>query len=250
MYILGSAGSGGPENESPDRRVARAAMRLLIVEDNTRLAALVSKSLGARGFSADFVPGLGAADAALEAAGYDAIVLDLGLPDGDGIDWLKARRDKGPFPPVLMLTARSALEDRIGGLDAGADDYLVKPFETDELAARLRALLRRPGQRMPPVIGAGPVKLDVGARFASCGGIPLDLSRRETDLLELLIRRTGAVVRRAAIEEALYTFDQPVTPNAVEAVVSRLRRKLDAAGGEGLLHTIRGVGYLLAEGAR
>jgi two-component system, OmpR family, response regulator QseB len=234
-------------SRSGAHRQCPGTMRLLIVEDNARLAALVVEALGVRGFSCDRAGSLDEADAALRAASYDVLVLDLGLPDGDGVEWLTSRRESAGFPPVLMLTARNALEDRVKGLDAGADDYLVKPFQTDELAARLRALLRRPGQRMQPVIGIGPLRLHLAARSASVGGKPLDLSRREADLLELLIRRAGSVVGRSLIEDTLYAFDASVTPNAVEAIVSRLRRKLDRTGAGGLLHTIRGVGYLLKE---
>jgi two-component system response regulator QseB len=219
---------------------------LLVIEDNERLAALVADGLGARGYACDVAHALSDADAALAAAAFDAIVLDLGLPDGDGLDWLRARKPSGE-PPALILTARGALEDRVNGLDAGADDYLVKPFSIDELAARLRALLRRPGRRADPVLRVGLLSYDAASRIASVGDRPLDLARREADLLELLMRRAGQVVRRQSIEESIYSFDEAVTPNAVEAIVSRLRRKLEEAGLSGQLHTVRGVGYLLRE---
>lgn len=221
-------------------------MRLLIVEDNARLAGLLAEALARHGFAADVAPTLADADEALAAAEFDAIVLDLGLPDGDGLTWLTRRRGS-PLPPVLALTARGALEERIAGLDAGVDDYLTKPFAAEEVAARLRALLRRPGRRAAPVLEAGPIRFDTAARRAAIDGTALDLSRREADLLELLIRRAGAVVSKDAIEAALYAFDDDVTPNAVEATVSRLRRKLDDAGAPALLHTVRGVGYLLEQ---
>ncbi len=224
-------------------------MRLLIVEDNLRLGELLAGGLGRRGFSADIARRLADADEAMASASYDAIILDLGLPDGDGARWLAARRragnHSGPVPPALMLTARGGLEDRVAGLDAGADDYLVKPFAMEELAARLRALLRRPGPRGHSLLELGGLRFDVASRKAGFGGRALDLSRREADLLDLLLRRSGSVVTREAIENALYAFNEPVTPNAVEAVVSRLRRKLEDAGAVGLLHTIRGVGYML-----
>jgi two-component system response regulator QseB len=219
---------------------------LLVIEDNERLAALVADGLGARGYACDVAHALSDADAALAAAAFDAIVLDLGLPDGDGLDWLRARKPSGE-PPALILTARGALEDRVNGLDAGADDYLVKPFSIDELAARLRALLRRPGRRADPVLRVGLLSYDAASRTASVGDRPIDLARREADLLELVMRRAGQVVRRQSIEESLYSFDEAVTPNAVEAIVSRLRRKLEEAGLSGQLHTVRGVGYLLRE---
>jgi two-component system response regulator QseB len=146
-----------------------------------------------------------------------------------------------------MLTARGGLEDRVTGLDAGADDYMVKPVEIEELAARLRALFRRPGSRTPTIIEAGRLQLDVASRAARIGEIEMDFSRRETDLLELLMRHAGTVVHRDVIENALYSYREPVTPNAVEAAVSRLRRKLEDAGLSGALHTIRGIGYMLKD---
>lgn len=150
--------------------------------------------------------------------------------------------------PAIIQTARGALEDRVTGLDAGADDYVVKPVEVDELAARIRALLRRPGVRTQPVIEVGTLCFDTASRSASIADRNVDLSRREADLLELLMRRAGTVVHRDVIENALYSFNDPVTPNAVEAAVSRLRRKLDEAAMPGTLHTVRGVGYMLKDG--
>jgi len=224
-------------------------MRVLVVEDNDRLAKLVAEGLERRGFSCDVAGCLEEADSAMDGATYDAVVLDLGLPDGDGIAWLTSRRRYREMPPAIVQTARGGLEDRVTGLDAGADDYVVKPVEIDELAARIRALLRRPGPRVQTVLEAGGLRFDTAARSACYGRDDIDLSPREADLLELLLRRVGTVVRREAIEEALYNFSEPVTPNAVEATVSRLRRKLDDAGAGGRLHTIRGVGYMLRDQA-
>lgn len=221
-------------------------MRILIVEDAVRLATLLAEALSGQGFACDTAHSLAEADDALAAATYDAIVLDLGLPDGDGLDWLRARR-RPDLPPVLALTARGTLEERVAGLDAGVDDYLTKPFAAEEVAARLRALLRRPGPRAATILASGAVRFDAAARRATVDGAALDLSRRELDLLELLMRRAGAVVSKDAIETGLYAFDAAVTPNAVEAVVSRLRKHLDDAGASGMLHTVRGVGYLLEE---
>lgn len=222
-------------------------MRVLIVEDNARLADLMGHGIAQRGFSPDLVGSIHQAEAALVGASYDAAILDLGLPDGDGLTWLRRARPKAPLPPVLVLTARDGLGDRVAGLDAGADDYLVKPIEIEELAARLRALLRRPGPRSLPVIRAGRLAFDVAARSARSGDQSMELTRREADLLELLIRRTGTVVRRSTIEDALYRFDEPVTPNAVEAIVSRLRHKLSEVGHPDVLITVRGMGYLLKD---
>ncbi len=222
-------------------------MRVLIIEDNVRLARLVGHGIGQCGFSADIVGSIAETEAVLAEATYDAIILDLGLPDGDGLAWLRRERPKDALPPILILTARDGLGERVAGLDAGADDYLVKPIEIAELAARLRALLRRPGPRSLPVITAGKLAFDVAARSARSGDHAIELTRREADLLELLIRRAGTVVRRSTIEEALYRFDEPVTPNAVEAIVSRLRHKLaDVDHPDGIV-TVRGMGYLLKD---
>ena len=225
-------------------------MRILIVEDNLRLGKLMHDGLGARGFSVDLAATLAGADDAIGSAAYDAIILDLGLPDGDGVEWLREERYDRGLPPVIIVSARDGLGDRVLGLDSGADDYLVKPIEVEELAARLRALLRRPGSRSLPVIRSGRLKFDVAARTASVDDHVIELTRREASLLELLIRRAGMVVNRSAIEQALYSFDEPVTPNAIEAIVSRLRQKLTEADQPGVLVTVRGVGYLLRDLAR
>ena len=220
-------------------------MRLLIVEDSKRLAGLIAQGLSRRGFSCDIAADLATADACLDGAAFDAVILDLGLPDGDGMVWLQRQRSLRQPIPALMLTARGGLEDRIAGLDSGADDYLVKPVDIEELAARVRALLRRPGPRVATLLEAGALTFDPVAREARSHSRLLELSRREADLLELLMRRLGTVVVRDIIETTLYSFNEPVTPNALEATVSRLRRKLDDAGLGGQLHTVRGVGYLL-----
>lgn len=222
-------------------------MRLLLVEDTVRLGELLGEALRRDGFAVDWRRDLDGAAEAVAGATYDLILLDLGLPDGDGLDWARTLRRGGDLTPILVLTARGGLEDRVTGLDAGADDYLVKPFEASELSARCRAILRRPGQRMTPVLHLGELAFDVASRRAARGEAPIDLSRREADLLEILMRRAGSVVTRGALEESLYAFNEPVTPNAVEVAVSRLRRKLDEAGCAGMLHTVRGLGYLLRE---
>jgi two-component system response regulator QseB len=224
-------------------------MRLLIIEDNARLAGLIASGLDRQGYVCDKAASLEEADDCIGAAEYDAVILDLGMPDGDGLAWLERARRQRLMVPTLILTARGALNDRIAGLDAGADDYLVKPAEVEEIAARLRALLRRPGNRAPTIMTSGAVTFDTASRMGAINGKSLDLSRREADLLELLMRREGSVVQRAAIEEAIYSFNEPVTTNAIEAVISRLRRKLEDHGQTGLLHTVRGVGYMLS-GAR
>lgn len=224
-------------------------MRILLIEDNGRLADLMMAALVRRGFACDHAASLDMASEAMAAQVHDVLIVDRGLPDGDGIDWLRGMRQRGHMQPALILTARDALEDRVAGLDAGADDYVVKPAEVDEIAARIRALLRRPGPRARTGLNCGPLHFDTATRSARYHAELVDLSRREADLLELLLRQAGAVVRREAIENALYSFTETVTPNAVEATVSRLRRKLEEAGVQGMLHTVRGVGYMLREPA-
>ena len=220
-------------------------MRLLLVEDNARLSELVCRALTAEGFAVDVASTLRLAEELLKLAAYDLIVLDLGLPDGDGLTLIKALRARAHTVPILVMTARSSLDDRVAGLDLGADDYLVKPFATEELAARCRALLRRPGGILGSVLTTGNLSLDCNAHEARVAGERIDLSRRELSLLELLMRRAGRVVPRANLENGLYSMGQDVSPNALEAVASRLRRRLLAAGADVNLHTAHGIGYAL-----
>lgn len=222
-------------------------MRILIVEDNARIGALTAEGLATMGFCCDLAPTLLDASELLGAASYDIVVLDLGMPDGDGRAWLTAERAHGFVTPVIMLTARSALGDRVDGLDAGADDYLIKPFAIEELAARVRALLRRPGARSSAVLAVGPILFDTIARAGTCGGQALHLSQREAALLELMMVKAGSVVSRDQIEASLYSFGDPVTPNAIEVLVSRVRKKLANLGVQDQLVTLRGVGYLMLE---
>ncbi len=222
-------------------------VRIILVEDNARIGALTAEGLSAMGFCCDIAPTLAEASELLAATSYDIIVLDLGMPDGDGQAWLMAERAHGLVTPVIMLTARSALCDRINGLDAGADDYLIKPFAVEELAARVRALLRRPGARSNALLSVGPIQFDTIARTGTCGGAPLRLSQREAALLELMMVKAGSVVSRDQIEASLYSFDDPVTPNAIEVLVSRVRKKLAMQGAHDQLVTLRGVGYLMLE---
>jgi two-component system response regulator QseB len=217
-------------------------MRTLIIEDNRELAGLLAERLGARGIDSDIAGGIAEADDHMAVGQFDVIMLDLGLPDGDGIDWLRGL--PADRPPVLILSARSTLDDRVTGLDTGADDYLVKPAEVEEIAARLRALIRRPGRRDPVVLTVGDVTFDTTSRQAELSGRPLAIGRKEADFLEILLRNAGKVVPRERIEGALYSAADPVTPNALEAVASRLRRRFAEAGEEDILHTVRGVGYL------
>lgn len=222
-------------------------VRILIVEDNARIGALTAEGLSAMGFCCDIAPTLAEASELLAATSYDVVVLDLGMPDGDGRAWLMVERAQGLATPVIMLTARSALGDRIDGLDAGADDYLIKPFAVEELAARIRALLRRPGARTSARLAVGRIQFDTIARTGTCSGEPLHLSQREAALLELMMVKAGSVVSRDQIEASLYPFDDPVTPNAIEVLVSRVRKKLATLGVHDQLVTLRGVGYLMIE---
>jgi DNA-binding response OmpR family regulator len=186
---------------------------------------------------------------ALAAVSYDGVILDLGLPDGDGMAILRETRARTMGgPPILLVTARDAIEDRVRGLNAGADDYIIKPFDLIELEARLRAVLRRPGTRAPPSLRVGALSFDPASRQASVNGVALDLARRETDLLEQLLRATGRTVVKDALEERLYSFGEAITPNALEAVVSRLRKRLANAAGGVRIETKRGIGYRLVVG--
>ena len=222
-------------------------MRLLIVEDETDLGILLRDALIRAGFAADLVTGIADAEDHLGMASYDAAILDLGLADGDGMTLLRRLRRQGNMLPVLILTARDAPEDRVAGLDGGADDYVIKPFHMPELVSRMRALLRRPNAALGVVLELGELVLDTTSRQAKVGATPLVLTVREMALLELLLRRQGRVVAREAIEQGLYGFDTILGSNAVEVLMHRLRRKLAEAGAHAVIHTLRGVGYLLGE---
>lgn len=219
-------------------------MRILLVEDNQRLAEAVSEGLSKAGFEVDPVGAGGDALAALGSQPYDAVVLDLGLPDIDGTEVLRQLREKKNTLPVLILTARDGLSDKISGLNLGADDYMVKPFETEELVARIHALLRRPAQALDAVLALGGLSFDSIARQAKVGAQNIDLSRRETDLLEQLLRNAGKIVTKKTIEMRLYSYEERGSVNSVEVLVHRLRKKLPP-GIE--IHTLRGIGYMIAE---
>jgi len=219
-------------------------MRLLIIEDNQRLCQAVAESLRAQGFAVDTAASASDGLRIWRAAEYDAAVLDLMLPDGNGLSVLKEMRDRGNTTPVLILTALGAIEDRVRGLDCGADDYLVKPFALQELIARLRALLRRPGAALGRTLTLGNVKLDTSARIATVGETPLELTRSELIVLEALLRHQGRVISKERLAECLYDFEQERSTNSVETHVHRLRKKLAAAGADVSLRTLRGLGYL------
>ena len=187
--------------------------------------------------------------AAAEGIDYDAVILDLGLPDIDGMELLRTlRADSHLSVPVVILTARDGIEDRIGGLNAGADDYLVKPFNLTELDARLRAVLRRPGPRRGRVYALGPLSFDTVSRVAQVDGTALDLTRREAALLEELLRASGQVIAKDLLEDRLYALEDAGSANALEAAVSRLRKKLTAASPGLRIETKRGIGYRLIQG--
>ena len=216
-------------------------MRLLIVEDDRLLGDGLASGLGALGFAVDWFTDGAQADAALATTPYDAIVLDLGLPGRDGLHWLARWRAQAQALPVLILTARDAVEQRIQGLDAGADDYLVKPIETAELAARLRAVLRRSHGRPEPVWMHGALEFRPADKSVRWRGAAVALTARETALLELLLAHPQRVLPRGLIQDKLYAFEQDIDSNALEVHVHHLRRKIDAK----LVRTVRGVGYAL-----
>lgn len=220
-------------------------MRLLLIEDNPRLAGLIRDGLQGQGFAVDWCGTIAGAETALKVNAYDLLLLDLGLPDGDGLELLRSIRRGKDTTPILILTARGGLDDRVSGLDAGADDYLVKPFQIPELAARCRALMRRPGAALGTILTCGNVGLDTAERSVTVDARPVETPPREVDLLEHLLRRGGHVVAKAALENSLYAMDAEVTPNALEAVVSRLRKRLAAANANVLVKTVHGVGYAL-----
>ena len=223
-------------------------MRLLLVEDNERFAALLRQGLAGSGFEVDVLPTVEEARTALDASRWDIVVLDRGLPDGDGLAVLTDMRARGDATPVLILTAHGSLNDRVTGLQSGADDYLVKPFALEELVARLQALLRRPGNLLGLALRLGNLTLDTVARQVFVDERPIAFSAREVAVLEHLLRRSGRVVAKLQLETSLYGPSE-VGSNAVEVHVHRLRRHLAETGASVQVHTVRGVGYLIGEGS-
>jgi len=219
-------------------------MRILVVEDDPLLLDGLAVGLGLKGFTVDAVANCEDGRAAVRAQRYDGIVLDVMLPDGSGFDLLKELRDAKDGTPVLLLTARDQVPERIAGLDAGADDYVGKPFDLDELAARLRAIARRGAGRATAHLEWRGVVLDPASLTATRDGVPLKLTRREFAALRALMERPAAIVSKAALEEALYGWQEEVESNAVEVHIHHLRAKL----GQDFIKTVRGLGYRLAEG--
>jgi DNA-binding response OmpR family regulator len=219
-------------------------MRLLLVEDDAMIGAAAQQGLRQEGHTVDWVRDGREADAAAANGVYDLVLLDLGLPRKNGLELLRGWRTRGLEMPVLIVTARDAVKDRVAGLDAGADDYLVKPFDLDELSARVRAVLRRRAGRAASVLRVGELEIDASARRVRWKGREVALSAREYALLEALADRPGAYLTRAQLEERLYGWDEEIASNAVEVHIHALRRKLEP----GLIRNVRGLGYAL-EGA-
>lgn len=223
----------------------RAVMRILVVEDEAEMARLLAARLDAAGFIADRVGSCAEAEEAVALAPYALLLLDRRLPDGDGAALVPRLRARQPDVPIILVSALDGVADRVRGLDSGADDYLGKPFDGDELLARIRAALRRPGGQTPPPVLCGRLSFDAGQRAAAVAGTPLLLRRRELAILETLMLRAGRVVPRERLLEATFGFDDDVLPTALESHVSRLRSRLAEAGAGVLIHPVRGVGYLL-----
>jgi DNA-binding response OmpR family regulator len=221
-------------------------MRVLLVEDHTTLRDLISDHLCERGFAVDAVSRAEDALVSAAAVSYDAAIVDLGLPEMGGLELLtRMQAGTADSVPTLVITARHSLSDRLRGLNAGADDYLVKPFDLEEMEARLRALLRRPRLQHRPILTCGRLVFDPASRQATVAGRPLELTRRETAVLEELMRSNNNVIIKEVLEEHLYGFDEEVSPNAIEATISRLRKKLTTADTAFSIQTKRGIGYLL-----
>jgi two-component system response regulator QseB len=223
------------------------AMKVLIVEDNRALLDMISAHLGERGFTVDAVRTGGEALERVAGATYDAVVLDLGLPDMDGMDVLRELRERA-MTPTLILTARDGVAHRIAGLDGGADDYILKPFDLAEFEARLRAVLRRPGLRAPPCPSFGDISFDIACHAARVGDRSIELTPREATLFEALIKNGERILVRDVLADRLFDLAEDVSANALDAIVSRLRRKLAVLESSVSIETMRGIGYRLRGG--
>lgn len=220
-------------------------MRLLLVEDDQLLGDGICAGLGQDGYTVDWLQDGESADHALQSEHFDIVVLDINLPRLSGIEVLKRLRDRRNAVPVLLLTARDTVTDRVQGLDSGADDYLTKPFDLDELNARLRALLRRSSGRATPLLMHGAIVLDPAARRVTLNGQEVELSQREFVLLQVLMENIGRVLPRSRLEETLYGWGVGVESNTLEVHIHHLRKKL----GNTLIRTVRGVGYVVEKAA-
>jgi DNA-binding response OmpR family regulator len=217
-----------------------------VVEDSPELGLIIKRGLAEEGHAVDLEPSMATANHALDSADYDLVVLDLGLPDGDGTQLCRQLRSSGSAVPIIILTARDDLGDKVVGLDAGADDYLTKPFDFPELAARIRALLRRPAQTMSTVLRAGPLELDPAAHEVRCDGVLCPLTAREFALLEYLMRHLNEVVSRSDLIEHVWDANYDGLSNVVDVHVANLRRKFDDTSAP-VIETVRGVGYRLPD---
>jgi DNA-binding response OmpR family regulator len=222
-------------------------MRLLVIEDHPELAELLAQALRRAGYDCDVIARAEDARIVLATTFYAAIILDLGLPDGDGLALLRELRHRNDPTPVLVLTARSGLQDRVQGLRSGADDYILKPFAMEELLARIEAQLRRPGQMLGTALTMANLSFEPRSRQASIDGEPQTLSSREIAVLEILMRSKGRVVSKKQVEDHIFGHDGDVASNAVEVYIHRLRRQLADRKARVAIHTVRGVGYLIAE---
>jgi two-component system response regulator TctD len=223
------------------------SMRLLLVEDNEQLGQLLARSLRLLGYSVDYLTAVAPAREALMRTSYAALILDLGLPDGDGLSIIKELRSRQDTIPVLVISGRGGQRDRVSSLRSGADDYLVKPFALQELAARLEKQLRRPGHLFGSLLQIANLKFDIQARLASINGQPLVLSAREAAVLECLMRNKGRVVSKRLVEQELFGLSTDVVSNAIEVYVHRLRKQLSDNGARVRIHTMRGLGYLMSD---
>ncbi|MDH7796807.1 DNA-binding response OmpR family regulator [Beijerinckia sp. GAS462] len=227
--------------------VEQKSVRLLLVEDEPEMAAALQSALQRHGILADHAEELAIAFEMVEIGTYDAIILDLGLPDGDGLSLIPRLRRQKIRTPVIVLTARGGLAERVAGLDGGADDYLPKPFAFAELLARLRAVMRRPEQLQPMLAELGRLSLDLDHREAKVDGMRFILPRRELLVLEALMRRAGRMVTRETLMAAVFGLADEVQSNTLDSHISRLRRKLADANANVTINGIRGVGYMLME---
>ncbi|AKR56970.1 DNA-binding response regulator [Youhaiella tibetensis] len=214
-------------------------MRVLLIEDDRDLGGAVRDHIAAEGYAVDWVRFLEEAIDATLGTVYDLVLLDLNLPDGKGLDFLRRLRKRGDTTPVIILTAMDQVSSRIEGLNAGADDYIVKPFDLSELSARLAAVARRYSGNPNPLLAFGEIEIDQAHKLVTVGGKPVDITAREWAILERLVRHPGIVVSKSQMEETLYEFGAEIESNTVEVYVSRLRKKL----GRDFIHTARGVGY-------
>ena len=234
-------GSNVKINVCPEGEVK--IIRLLLVEDDQMIGEEIKEGLTHRGFTLDWVRTRSSGEEALKIDNFDLLILDVGLPDGSGLDLLRSLRNRKKGIPVIILTAWDAVSDRISGLDAGSDDYMVKPFDLDELAARIRALLRRSAGRISSLIEYGQISVDPSIMEVTLQGHPIHLSRNEYALLVTFIENTGRIYSRIELEKILYGWEQEIESNTVQVFIHNLRKKL----GKGLIRNVHGLGYVLGK---